>query len=134
MSTKFLFMKKILSVFTLIACFTFLASTSSQAQVVRNATPCTFQVEVTYAKIGLCEPQGTINISIAPFTMVSLVIPPGHEIIESRGASQTSCAYNIGGACSTFPLVDNVSCAAPATVCDNYIAEWTAFGVWLRTP
>jgi len=130
-------MKKLLNVFALIACFTFLASSSLDAQaVVRNATDCTFRVQITYAKIGLCEAQGTVTINVAPFTMVSPIIPPGHEIIESQGIalSPDSCPFGIGGNCSAFPLVDDVNCdpLSVSTICGNYTAEWTSLGIWIH--
>ncbi len=128
MSTKFLFMKKLINVFTLIACFSFLA-TSSNAQTVRNDIGCSFIVEVTYAKIGDCAPEGSVFVPVSAFSNTPITgIPAGYEMIQARGASSTFCGFGVGGACSAFDVTDVVNCSPGnlSTACDNYTVDYVS--------
>lgn len=128
-------MKKFFSLFTLVACFVFLAATTN-AQSVRNNTGCAFTVELTYAKIGDCAPEGSVIVSVPAFSNLPVNIPAGYEVIQARGASTTLCGFGVGGDCSAFNTTDVVNCAPGmlSTACDNYTADFVAATqlVWIH--
>ncbi|MEO1260152.1 MAG: hypothetical protein AAFZ15_15260 [Bacteroidota bacterium] len=128
-------MKKFFNLFALVFCFTFLATTAVDAQIVRNDVNCEFTIQITYAKMGQCTPEGSFFVTVDPLSTESLtsMIPADTEIIRARGRSTTLCSFHIGATCTSLPQTEVKVCIPPpSTNCDNYTADWESFGVWLH--
>ena len=113
-------MKNILSLFALIACFTFLASSSAVAQdTYANYTNCPFDIKIVYGDSGTCTVQGVLTISIGANSTGSAGIPNGTEILYLKGRYQgTNCAFYVGqSTCSPYTDTDDVTCGSG---CGNY--------------
>jgi len=117
-------MKKLLNFALLVACFSFLASTSVSAQdFIKNGTDCKILVKVAYGPVGpSCATTGTIQMISYPGTSVSIGVPPGTEIKAAKGtyiSPAANCPFYVGLPCSGLPLIDSVTCGSS---CGDYKA------------
>ncbi len=116
-------MKKFLQVFTFVACFLMVSSTTVSAQdIVRNITNCDVQVRVGYGPIGGCAITGIVNAVVPSNSTISLGFPAGNEIIRSQGryTVSPSCSYDIGLPCTGLPLTVLSVCSS---ACNDYKAR-----------
>ena len=114
-------MKNLFSLFLLVGCFTFLASSTTTAQnVIRNYTNCDFFIKVAYGQNGSCTWQGTLTATVPANGQVLLALPPNTRIIASKGlyAGTNGCVFYVGDAsCNNYGQQVNVNCNVG---CGNY--------------
>ena len=121
-------MKNLLSLILLVACCSFLASTTASAQdLVINYTNCDFKVKVSYGPTGSCTSTGTIVANVPANTSINLGLPAGTQIIAAKGAydnggGSLACPFYVGqAACTSYPQLTTVSCS---TNCGDYIVSF----------
>ena len=117
-------MKTLINVFSLVLCFTFLASTAANAQSgIRNMTDCEFVVAVEYGDVANCSVVDRIEVIVQPMSTTILPIPNNTGIITAKGAYDNNlvvnCPFLVGAANCGYPTSDSVTCSIE---CGDYTA------------
>ena len=121
-------MKKLIQLFALVLCFSFLAATVANAQnIVRNNTACAFTVTVEYGDVsgGNCNIVGTVTITAPAMSNTWIPILDFYSPIVAYGnyfgVGLDACAFYVEHPCNGTQQINNVTCPL---ACGNYSATY----------
>ena len=121
-------MKKLINLFSLLLCFSFLASNSINAQnLIRNTTECTFSITVEYGDLnGGCIIVGSVTFNVPPSSITQIPILDLYSPITVSGnydgVDYDGCAFYVEDPCNGNQQINTVN---PCTLgCGNYTAAF----------
>ena len=113
-------MKKLINLSLIIALFT-VATSTANAQVMKNKTACDMEMVVAWGNAA-CTWTGSFSAIVPANSSVNYPLPAGATLIASKGyyIGFSGCVYYVGTSCTTYPIGVYVPCTNP---CGSYKAH-----------